>query len=278
MSNTLYRATVAFGIRWLIYSGIGANFATHPTFPFMIFNMLIRSENRRISYLRMEKASFRRVEEIVRTLTPDRVARAEEEYRETRRTTDGEISFLMRELNAFGHRKHMSNEERLLFRRRIKSLCLKHGMPCIWFTINPNDLTNEVNMKLTASRVAQGPGLNLLIQKFRDQVGRIQHVVRDPVSSATFFHREIELFFKHYTPQGVDSIFGNISCYFGCIETNDRGALHLHGFLWLDANIELPNLFSDIAAPGGEQYAEEICEYIDSVFCEVSILLLGSYE
>ncbi|GKT61135.1 putative conserved hypothetical protein [Colletotrichum tofieldiae] len=221
--------------------------------------MLVRADNRRISYLRMKRASFAKIEQIVASLSPEEIEKAEEEYRETRTTSNDRVAYLIRELSAFGQRQHMSNEERLYSRRKIKSLCLKHGMPCIWYTINPNDLTNEVNMKLAAFRVADGKQAEELMEKFRKQIGRVQHVVRDAVSSAKFFHRELELFFEKCVSVGEESIFGKVSCYFGCVETNERGALHLHGLLWLDANLGLPDLFNDLAKPENTGYAEQCC-------------------
>ncbi|KAK1638485.1 hypothetical protein BDP81DRAFT_448514 [Colletotrichum phormii] len=99
------------------------------------------------------------------------------------------------------------------------------------YTINPNDLTNEVNMKLAAFRVEDGPVAEELIAQFRKQIGRVQHVVRDPVSSAKFFHREMDLFFKHLIYTKETSIF-------------------------------------NIANPNNAGYGDQVCEYIDSVFSE----------
>jgi len=76
----------------------GGRFATHPIFCFLVFNILLRSSNRRISMVRMTKGSFARVEQIYGNLTADRLKRAEAEMRETRTTTDADISFLLREL------------------------------------------------------------------------------------------------------------------------------------------------------------------------------------
>jgi hypothetical protein len=235
----------------------------------MVFNMLVRSENRRISYSRMNKASFGRIEEIAATLTPEEVEQAAAEYKETRSTINERVAYLMREVSAFGERQYMLNEERLYCRRKIKSLCLKRGMPCIWYTINPNDLINEVNMKLAAFRVADGKEAEELMEKFRKQIGRVQHVVRDAVSSAKFFYRELGLFFDYLVAVGEDSVFGRVSCYFSCVETNKRSGLYLHGLLWLEANAELPNLFGDLSRPGNKVYGLQVCNYIDSVFSEV---------
>src|SRR6267378_7456147 len=110
--------------------------------------MLARSENRRISNIRMAKKSFEKIRQIHETLTSDEIKAAGDEYRDT----NSKVVYLLRELSAFGHGQHMSNEERLYQRRKIQSLCLPNGMSNIWFTISPYDLANEINIRLTAFR------------------------------------------------------------------------------------------------------------------------------
>ncbi|KAF6794973.1 DNA repair and recombination protein [Colletotrichum musicola] len=227
----------------------------------------------------MNKAVFPKIQEIVKNLTTEAIQEAVEELSATRTTTNPDIQLLLRETNAFGKRQHMSNEERLFSRRKIQSLCVQFGMPCVWYTINPNDLTNPVNMKLATFRVARSEAerTKLFADFKRNFGGRVQHVVKDAVSSAQFFHREIELFFKHLVAVGEESIFGKVSSYFGCIETNERGALHIHGLLWLDANMELPKLFDDLEADKTGTYAAQSCDVqramsyrrFDSVFSDI---------
>jgi helitron helicase-like protein len=124
-------------------------------------------------------------------------------------------------------------------------------------------------MKLTAFRGLSGKEAEELFQALQQHINSVQHTVRDPVSSAMFFHREISLFFEKYVRTGQDSVFGKVSCYFASVETNDRGTLHLYGHLWLDANMHLPTLLKDMAKPENEGYREQVCGYIDSVFSEV---------
>jgi hypothetical protein len=194
----------------------------------------------------MQKRSFAWVEQILYALTVSKIEAAEEEYRQTRTTINENVSFLLRELSAFGHGQHMSNKERLSHCCKINSLSLLLGMKTIWFTLNLNDLTNKVNMKLTAYRAVSGELARQLVDQFCRHIGWVQHVVRDPVSFAKFFDREIRLFFQHCVRVGGPSIFGKVSGYYSCVETNERGAEHLHGFLWLDANVEMPTVLDDM--------------------------------
>ncbi|CAI6100067.1 unnamed protein product [Clonostachys chloroleuca] len=156
--------------------------------------------------LRTTKGSFERVERVYATLTGDRLKGAKDEMRETRATTDADVAFLLRELSIFGHAQPLSNETRLLMRRRIQPIDIWAGTPVIWITINPNDINNPVEMRL----------------------GKIQQV-----SSAIFFHREISLFFEKYVRTGQKSAFGKASHYYATVEANNRGSLHLHGLLFI---------------------------------------------
>jgi hypothetical protein len=67
----------------------GGHFAQHPMFGFLIFNILVRSRNRRIGQGRLKRSAFRRVEGIHRRLTPERLREAQKEMSETGKTTDG---------------------------------------------------------------------------------------------------------------------------------------------------------------------------------------------
>ena len=99
---------------------------------------------------------------------------------------------------------------------------------------------------------------------------RVRLAISDPLSSVIFFHREIEMFFKYYVRVGEDSVFGRIGQYYGAVETNERGALHLHGLLWLKGNMHLSSLLGDIQKEDQAAYRDKVMEYVDSVFTEVS--------
>ncbi|KAJ3572625.1 hypothetical protein NPX13_g4988 [Xylaria arbuscula] len=246
----------------------GGRFATHPVFCFLIFNTLLRSSNRRISMVRMSRRSFEKVEQVCANLTLDQLRRAGEEMRGTGFATDPDITLLLRELFVFGHAQPLSNESRLLMRRKIQALCIRMGMPAIWFTVNPNDINNPVKMRLSVHRLHDHDKAKELLADLSGRYDRIALSTMDPVSSAIFFHREVSLFFDKYVRAGQESVFGRISHYYATVETNDRGSLHLHGLLWLDGNMQLPSLVDDMANPDEREYRASVVRYINSVFHE----------
>jgi hypothetical protein len=120
----------------------GGHFAQHPVFAFLIFNILVRSRNRRIGQGRLKRSAFQRIEGIHRRLTPERLRGAQKEMLETGKTTDEDVLALMKELSLYGSRHPLSNESRLSMRKKVWSMIVAFGLAAIWFTLNPNDITN----------------------------------------------------------------------------------------------------------------------------------------
>ena len=61
-------------------------------------------------------------------------------------------------------------------------------------------------------------------------------------------------------------MFGRISHYYAGAETNNRGALHLHGLMWLEGNLDLPMLSDIMRVPEEEAYRNKVVRYVDDVF------------
>ncbi|KAM4066722.1 PIF1 protein [Hirsutella rhossiliensis] len=190
----------------------GGRFALHHIFAFLVFNMGVRSRNRRVSMLSVGRKNFRKVERI--------------------------------------------------------SLIVGYGVPAIWFTINPNDITNPVKLRLAAYRTRDPDAAEEFLEGLGSAYKRTRLAISDPMSSAVFFHREMKLFFDHYVKVGEESVFGRIGKYYGAVETNERGALHVHGLLWLHGNAHLSSMLADIHGEDQAAYRERIVRYIDSVFSE----------
>ncbi|EXM13396.1 hypothetical protein FOTG_18153 [Fusarium oxysporum f. sp. vasinfectum 25433] len=249
----------------------GGRFATHHIFSFLVFNLSVRSRNRRVSMLSVTRKDFRKIERIVRSLSADRLAAARIELENSGKTSDEGVKELLRSLSLYGFRQPMSRENRLSMRRKIQSLVLRHGVPAIWFTLNPNDITNPVKLRLAAYRTSEPDAAEAFLKSLGMSYKRLRLAISDPMSSAIFFHREMTLFFEHYVKVGEESVFGRIIDYFGAVETNERGALHVHGLLWLHGNAHLSSMIADIDGEDQATYRERIIQYIDSVFSEVGL-------
>ncbi|KAI8676065.1 ATP-dependent DNA helicase [Fusarium keratoplasticum] len=238
----------------------GGRFATHHVFAFLVFNLGVRSRNRRVSMLSVSRKEFPAVERIVRSLSRERLELAQRELELSDQTADEGIKELLRSISLYGFRQPMSREHRLSLRRKIKSLIIRYGIPAIWFTLNPNDITNPVKLRLAAYRTHDPEGAEAFLRSLDMTYKRARLAISDPVSSAIFFHREISLFFEHYVKVGEESVFGQISQCFGAVEANERGALHVHGLLWLHGNMQLSSVLADVRGEEGASYGDRIVE------------------
>ncbi|KAM4064054.1 AAA domain-containing protein [Hirsutella rhossiliensis] len=199
------------------------------------------------------RKNFAKVEGLLKSLTTQRLEAARVELEATGKTGDD---------------GPMSRESRLSMRKKILSLIVRYGVPAIWFTLNPNDITNPVKLRLAAYRARDPEAAEAFLRELGTAYKRVRLAIADPMSAAVFFHREIKLFFEHYVDVGDESVFGHVGAYYGAVETNERGALHLHGLLWLKGNARLGEA---LAGAGGEEqaaYRERIIRYVDSVFSE----------
>ncbi|KAF6528424.1 hypothetical protein HZS61_008726 [Fusarium oxysporum f. sp. conglutinans] len=218
--------------------------------------------------LSVTRKNFPEVERTVRSLTAERLELAKTELETVGRTGDEDVKQLLKSLSLYGFRQPMSRESRLSMRRKIKSDIIRDGIPAIWFTLNPNDITNPVKLRLAAYRTRDPDEAEAFLTSLDLAYKRTRLAISDPLSSAVFFHREVSMFFKHYVKTGKESVFGRISRYFGAVETNERGALHVHGLLWLQGNMHLSSILRDVEEEGKAAYRERVTQYVDSVFTE----------
>ncbi|EGY20851.1 uncharacterized protein VDAG_02375 [Verticillium dahliae VdLs.17] len=246
----------------------GGRFATHHVFSFLVFNMGVRSRNRRVSLLSVTRKNFPEVERIVRSLSVERLEAAKVELEATGKTGDEAVYQLLKCLSLYGFRQPMSRESRLSSRRKMKSLLIREGTPAIWITLNPNDITNPVKLRLAAYRTRDPDEAESFLSSLDLAYKRTRLAISDPLSSAIFFHREVSMFFEHYVKTGDESVFGRVSRYFGAVETNERGALHMHGLLWLQGNMHLGSVLGDVTGEDATEYRERVVQYVDSVFDE----------
>lgn len=102
-------------------------------------------------------------------------------------------------------------------RRKIKSRIIRDGIPAFWFTLNPNEITNPVKLRLAAYRMRGPDEAEAFLTSLDLAYKRARPAISDPLSSAIFFHREVSMFFEQYVKTGEDSVFGRTNRYFGVV-------------------------------------------------------------
>src|SRR6266566_5177327 len=103
----------------------------HSIFSFLIFNIDVRSKNRRINIANICRKDFVEMKRIVQSLDPGRLEKAKIKLKAFGKINDKAINQLLKNLLSYGYRQSMSRESRLTIHRKIKSFIVRYSIPAI---------------------------------------------------------------------------------------------------------------------------------------------------
>jgi hypothetical protein len=132
-------------------------------------------------------------------------------------------------------------------------------MPAFWVTINPTDLQSPLVLNLA--------GVELPLDGLSEDIQRIRHhtATMNPAAVAQFFYTVCSGIFEALLQanSGECGILGHISNYFGVVETNGRGMLHLHCLVWLTGNIGFHDLRTRLQDDA--EFAARMINYLQAI-------------
>ncbi|KIK66597.1 hypothetical protein GYMLUDRAFT_144921, partial [Collybiopsis luxurians FD-317 M1] len=118
----------------------------------------------------------------------------------------------------------------------IRAISCMTGTPSIFFTLNPADGHNCITSFLAGKNI----NVDALFNEPDSHYNAFDHMyilACNPVAGAEFFHLMIDQFvskflgMKRMNRQGV---FGQTKFYYGVVEAQNCGSLHLHILIWLE--------------------------------------------
>ena len=224
-------------IRWsLQYSD--RRFRKHETFPFITFGISQRRQALNSARIQMKRHTFEREARTVATITAEKLDRAKAEEESGLPISDEAVRALKRHVYATAARVSGTDQARYHLRSQLWSTSTVLGPPSLWITINPSDLHDPIAQIFAGEEIDMDRFMATLGP---DKAGRAKNIADDPYAAAKFFHFMITtiletLFQVKVTPGQVKSgmgVFGRVAVYFGTVESQGRGTLHLHILIWL---------------------------------------------
>jgi hypothetical protein len=228
-------------------------FRRHPTFSFVLFGILQRRQALLSAKLQMHRADFKKEAALFESITLDQMKASAETEERGESITDPVILALLKHVHAIAGKVNGTDASRVKLRSMMWSMSYMLNPPNLWLTVNPDDIDDPI-VQLFA-------GENINLSQFDpdsrpSKAERATNVATDPYAAAMYFNFIIELLTKILLGVEVGrgrlhsakGIFGKVSGYFGVVETQGRGALHLHMLIWLEASPsgeELITLLSD---------------------------------
>lgn len=131
------------------------------------------------------------------------------------------------------------------------------GMPLLWIMFNPSDLQFPIIFWLA--------GVSLLMSDSATSTFKTATAIMNLVAKATFFDETYKAIFDHLfiTGSRKSRLFGPVSTYFGTVETNGRGILHLHCLIWLKGMTNLSNFRQRMR--DDPDYLSQLIQFLDHI-------------
>lgn len=221
------------------------HFRTHHTFPFVVFSIEQKRKALSSARVQMHRPDFERNKLAIGSISCADMRVAVQEEAEGKTPSDPRIRLLRKHVFGASSQVMGSDNSRVLYRGCIWGTTLLLRGPSLWVTINPNDIHDPV------AQVFAGEEINM--DDFIATIGpdmhrRASNIAKDPFAATKYFYFILGVVFSALFAVDVDrnvvnarmGVIGQVSAYFGVVEAQGRGTLHLHCFIWLQ---DTPNLF-----------------------------------
>ncbi|CAF3344902.1 unnamed protein product, partial [Rotaria socialis] len=233
-------------------------FEKHHSFMFVLFNIMQRRQACWNASLMASRPYFQDTATDLQTLTSKEIETAL--ISATSQTfssiTNPRVNMLMKRIRTVGGNVMGSAYSRASLRTQIHALIFNQGLPSIFMTINPADIHSRVALYFA------GVDLDLdtiLPEKIPSTYERAQIIASHPVATARFFNVLISSILKCMVEKGV---LGPIKAYFGTVENQGRGSLHLHILMWLDHDLTPSQLKESVK---NEEFRNGLLGYLEDI-------------
>lgn len=243
-----------------------SRFRKHPTFLFYIANMLRRRDVAMYSRLKLKsKISDEDVAglEALKNMSSAEFEAAAKAFQTSGKIDNPNLKRIVELLTVSGSNisSHVLSKSKM--RQEIQSMFLYHGLPRLFITVNPNDFSSTIVCHY-AGKCAK---IECSPEELPDYWSQRKAAADDPVASALFFNIMVEAIITHLLGFRKDNaskigILGKVKNYYGTVESQGRGTLHLHMLVWLDGFPSPSELLSKFES---EEFRERFKTYLDTI-------------
>lgn len=239
-------------------------FAQHSTFIFLAYNLLQRMDASLGSKIITSKSNWLNLQRILGELSCSDFEQIKKEVHTFGYIKHKNLSQVLRTVHLIGAHIPNSYEHRISLRRQMQGMVARYGQPTIWFTLNPNDLSSPILLRLAGIEIDI---MNFTSSSYSSSY-RMAVACKNPVAAVQFFHYTIKAFFQDLVKDLTSEIgiFGPAKAHFAVDETNGREMLHLHGLLWLHGNSAVETLATESTI--SKSFQQRLIQYYDQVIDE----------
>ncbi|PPQ66487.1 hypothetical protein CVT26_011176 [Gymnopilus dilepis] len=242
-------------------------FERDPEFPFVLYNMGIKSKVSCIVRFQVSKEQQLRVVSDLDSIDMNELkalAVALEKNPSYRPQDPGQkkILSLLQKVTMSTHSLPGSNGYKLAMRRNVRAIINAKGIPTLFITLNPSDVHNPIVRIFGAEEadvdtISQGED----IQSWRRRI----YAAKNPSACAKFFDLMITTFIDVVLGYGKDQpgLYGYCEAYYRVVEAQGKGTLHLHMLVWLRGHLPPQALREKLCS--STEYRERFVKWLESI-------------
>ncbi|CAF4180757.1 unnamed protein product, partial [Rotaria sordida] len=247
-------------IRYLL-SYNDRRFETNHSFIFVVFNLLQRRDACFHGQLIATKPYFQASANEIQSINSKDIEMALDNNSKRTYNTEANsaLNKLRQHIKTVGGRVMGSAYSRTALRTRIHALIFNQGLPSIFLTLNPADIHSPVALYFAGVQLNLDKIQN---EQLMDTYRRAEIIASHPVATAKFFHVLISNILDTMIMGGV---LGPVKAYFGIVESQGRGSLHLHLLIWLDHDMKPADMKEKIQ---GATFRNKLKAYLEDIIKE----------
>ena len=169
------------------------------------------------------------------------------------------LNKLLNHIRTIGGRVMGSTYSRMALRTKIHALIYNQCLPNIFLTLNPADIHSPVALYFAGVKIDLD---NIQTEQLLDTFRRAEIIASHPVATAKIFRLLITSILDTMIVGGV---LGPIKAYFGTVESQGRGSLHLHLLVWLDHDLKPTDMKEKIQ---DADFREKLKAYLEDIIKE----------
>ncbi|PPQ67617.1 hypothetical protein CVT26_006827 [Gymnopilus dilepis] len=258
------------------------SFENDAEFAFVFYNTLRRAEVSQNVRFRVSMKEQKRIVEELKTIDPAELRRLSTlmEQDPSFKAVDAEqirILRILRSITMTTRSLPGSDGYKANMRRQIRSIINAKGAPTLFVTLNPSDVDHPIVRLFGGEDIDVAELYNGNMQEM-DAWRRKVYAARNPAASAKFFDLMVQTFIKIILKHGTGQrgLYGVCEAYFGAVEAQGKGTLHIHMLIWLRGHPSPEILRERLMA--SEQYRVAFIQWAESIISNEFPVISGRAE
>jgi hypothetical protein len=226
---------------------------------YLLYDVIQLRNSSLANTLLIKRSQWNSVTRDIESLTTLQLQNAAKQLAAGQPTEEPAIRRLLKNITTIGVQIPGSFFQKLQMRAEIRGLLIREGMPAFWMTINPSDLQNPLVLVFAGAQYSTD-SFPTATTAVRQEIA-----MSDPVAVARFFHSTCKAILDGLL-RGKSSelgALGDVSNYFGVVESNGRGMLHLHTLIWVRGNLGFAHLRDRLRAE--TNFATRMIQYLETI-------------